>query len=445
MSSLKLTIKNKLTAYVMVATLISILSIASISAYYSVSPVYVTKTISREIILSIINVTVKLYDPTKVISNYTGPYLSIYKTDNPYSEAENVIRLMNKKLTDSKACIASYNNKIITKSKYYFAYQPKNDIKLAKLREDYNVDKIVGSGNNDFEQLVSLANWVNSRWEHGSSGTFDSTYFDASTVLSQAKNGATFWCHVSAMTLVQMAATIGYEGRLVSLSRSGYISEHAVAEFWSNYYQKWVLIDPDFNVWYSENGIPLNVLEIHKHMMAGSTDKITIVRGKHRPISELESRIPTLYNYYTYFETDMRNDWLTNHYFPGHPARSDEATLYWNDRKLPPLFNFKTDVNNSAELYWDLNRTYISFEHVSTSNLEVAANLQTITPNFSYFEVIIDGTSVIKVKTNKIIWKFHYGKNSFYVRSINSFGQKGIPSEVTVTIRANGYGSETRH
>jgi LysM repeat protein len=427
---MKKTIKSTLSLSFI--ALIGSLIIFSVSYYYSISPYYVSKTIVREVYLEIIKYAISIYDPINVIVSPTGPTSN--NTHVKTTVSEDVLSLINRKYPNSINKLKLYNNKQLTYSTYHFSYQPANDNRLIELRKRYGLDKLILQNRNDFEQITEMANWVNSQWQHGTTGKFDPSYFDSNDVLTQAKNGAKFWCHVAAMTLIQTAASVGYQGRLVSLSKNGYMHEHAVAEFWSNDYQKWVMIDPDFNVWYTKNGVPLNVLEIHNAFVNKNTKGITIVTGKHRPIRQLEERLSSLTQYYAYFYIDMRNDWLTNHYFPGHPARSDKNTLVWKDKRLKAVLDFKTEVDKPDDFYWDLNRTHLSFADGSPFADGVVVYFETITPNYSHFEIEIDGIRLLKLNENKFLWPIHSGDNIIEVRSVNSYNQKGIPSFVVLNV-----------
>ncbi|GFE60836.1 transglutaminase-like domain-containing protein [Geobacter sp. AOG2] len=427
---MKRTIKSTLLIFLIM--LIGSSLILGISYYYSVSPYYVSKTVAREACLEIIKYATSIYDPTKVVIAPTGPSANHTPVEN--TNSENVLLLINKKYPKGINKLKVYNNKQITYSTHPFSYQTSNERRLVELRKKYGIDKFISEKRTDFEQITEISNWVNSQWQHGTAGKFNPSNFDADDVLIQAKNGATFWCHVAAMTLIQSAASVGYQGRLVSLSKNGYIHEHAVAEFWSNEYQKWVMIDPDFNIWYTKNGIPLNVLEIHNAFMDKNTKDIAIVTGKHRPIHDLEERLSSLMQYYAYFYIDMRNDWLTNHYFPGHPARSDENTLVWQDKRLKVLLDFKPEVDNPDDLYWDLNRTHLLFADSTRTDDGIMVSFETNTPNYAFFDIKIDGIHTLKQSKNKFLWPIHSGDNSIEVRSVNSYGQEGIPSFVVINI-----------
>lgn len=422
----------KSTLCISFVVLIGSLITLSISYYYSISPYYVSKTVAREVYLEVIKYATFIYNPINVIIAPTGPHSNYIMN----TCSEDVLSLINKKYPHGVNKLKSYDNKKLIYSIYHFGYQPANDNRLIELRNKYEIDKLILHKGSEFEQITEIANWVNSQWQHGTTGKFNPSYFDANDALVQAKNGAQFWCHVSAMTLIQTAASVGFQGRLVSLSKDGYIHEHAVAEFWSNDYQKWVMMDPDFNIWYIRNGIPLNVLEIHNAFMNKNADGITIVKGKHRPIYQLEARLSSLMQYYAYFFIDMRNDWLTNHYFPGHPARSDKNTLVWKDKRLKAIFDFKTEVDNYDYLYWDMNRTHMSFSDSSQPGDGINVYLETNTPNYSHFEIKIDGIRTLKLEGNKFLWPIHKGDNIIEVRSVNSYNLKGIPSFVVLNINS---------
>jgi len=427
--------KNNICKYNKISTILAFTAalifglIVCMSTYFSISPFQTIKILARGFSTEMISISVRLYDPTHKIITQTGPIVN----SNRLSGSGNLFEIIKSNYPKQKIDISIYNNKPLIISKYSFSYQTLTDDALLHLHQKNELLPILTKEKNDFEQILILANWVNGLWKHGISGKFDPNNFDANTVIAQSEHGATFWCHVSAMTLIQVAASMGFEGRLVSLSRDGYVHEHAVTEFWSNYYQKWITIDPDFNVWYEKNGLPLNVLEIHNSQFDKQNTKINVMKGNHRPISELESRIPSLPEYYRYFEIDMRNDWLTNHYFPGHPSRSDKATIHWYDERVPKILNLKPNTSNPNDIYWDLNRTYSTFSAEKIPNKAITVNLQTVTPNFSYFE-IKDNKQTILIKTNEYIWKLHLGLNSLNIRSVNTMGQKGIRSTIRIFI-----------
>ncbi|WP_198138270.1 transglutaminase-like domain-containing protein [Pelobacter propionicus] len=334
--------------------------------------------------------------------------------------------------------VSRYDNSPLIRSRYPFSYQPSSDPRLASLREKYGLSKLAVTTDDDFLQIITILDWVHGQWVHGTSGAdaFAPGEFDAGVILSHSRHGKRFWCHVYAMTFIQVASALGHQARLVSLTKDGYESSdmHAIAEVWSNRYVKWVAVDPDFNIWYERDAMPLSVLEIHNAVMDRTTDRITIVKGRRRADAEFERRIPILFNYYRCFNVDMRNDWLSNRYFPGHPRRSDVATLFWDDRRLPPVLTLMTKINHPHALYWDINKTHVSFVRSNKSTRTIPIYMDTVTPNYSHFEITVDDAFRISEKSARFNWKLHKGRNSLTVCSVNSFGHRGVPVKVTVDV-----------
>jgi len=406
-----------------------------VSWIYHKNPLFVAKVVCRAVTLNAIALGVKLYDPSpSVLKASVGP--NHLENMERYGSSDGLSSLIRPLFPNQKINVIAFDNKPLTRSNYPFSYQLASYSGITRLQEKYNITGVVSAADNDFVKSVFLMNWVKSRWRHGTTGEdkFDPVKFDADVILSFARHGDMFWCHVYAMTFIQLASSVGIQSRLITLSHDGYSSEHAVAEAWSNQQQKWFVVDPDFNIWYSRNRIPLNVLEIHDLLMANKTSQIQINKGKYLLYPEFAKRIPSLYKFYRYFYVDMRNDWLSNQYFSGHPNRSDKATLFWVDKRLPQVLNLQTKTSNSHDLYWDLNRTELAFESHTQGGQSVVVDFMTLTPNFSYYEVVVDTSITNRATSDKIIWQLHPGKNSLKVQSVNTLGQKGIPAQIVVQI-----------
>lgn len=417
-----------------------LLGIGCVALHYRKSPFYIVKIAGRWFALNFIALAVKLHDPSPaVLRALLGPTeLGINHT---YASMEKLSDLLELLFPGHAVTILLFDNEPAITGSYPFGYQTAADAALDHLREKYQLSMLLNPSDNDFEQFVDISNWVHSQWQHGTSGAkeFNPGKFHAERILDRAQKGARFWCHVYSMTFIQVAASLGYQARLVSLSQDGYESSdmHAVAEVWSNFYGKWIVLDTDFNIWYLRDEIPLNVLEIHEAVISKEAENIEIVMGSKRPSPLFEARVPSLYKYYRYFSVDMRNDWLTNHYFPGHPARSDKATLFWLDKRLPPVLNLKTKVSNQNNLYWHLHRVCIMFSDSDRSRKAVSLYLDTVTPNFSHFEVLVNSEPVKKFSSSSFLWQLRHGENRLSVCSVDTAGRKGTESRLRLLISKN--------
>lgn len=412
-------------------------AMASASGKYSTSMAEVGKVAVRAVFLHAIEAAVAVWDPIKTVKAPTAPAGSAALPLSPGKESqEPLLRHIRRSFPGCEIAVRHLDNRPILRSSYDFAYQPAVEA-LNRLRERYRIDQLLPPGENDFFQMVALVNWVHDRWKHGSSGAdaFDPAMFDADAVLTKATSGARFWCHVYAMTFVQLAASVGFQARLVSLTTDGYdlADSHAVAEVWSNTYRKWIMVDPDFNIWYSRNGLPQSVLEIHNASIGKEAHLLAVEKGISRSAPEYELRIPNLLKYYRYFAVDLRNDWLTNRYFPGHPASSDHATLFWEDQRLSPVLNLKKKVNVEKDLYWELNTAQITVQP-SEKKGALQLRIDTVTPNFACFAVELDKRARHLLRSSEWTWPLHKGQNELEVCSVNLHGRKGIPSKVVIDI-----------
>jgi hypothetical protein len=128
---------------------------------------------------------------------------------------------------------------------------------------------------------------------------------------------------------------------------------------------------------------------------------------------------------------DMRNDWLTNHYFAGHPRRSDSDGLTFEAPLMePPKDLWKRHCPHTAnrdDMYWTLNQSEIWVrESSSADRLDLV--LRTVTPNFDFFEIRIDDARPIHSPGGSFSWPLHEGENALSVVTVNKFGVRGIPS-----------------
>ena len=156
-------------------------------------------------------------------------------------------------------------NSIIYSSVIPFVYQKPTSEHLVKLRHRYRLDEIVGDGT-EYVRMLRLFNWLGTRFDHGMDPVpGGNTFFDPVDVVEAGEQGGRFWCETAARLTVHSATAMGWPARLLTASRDGYHWNHALAEIWSNQFNKWFLVDADYNILYESNGIPLSGFELcHK-------------------------------------------------------------------------------------------------------------------------------------------------------------------------------------
>ena len=200
------------------SALLLIVWIVSLTLYYDRGVLAVGKTIIRAVALQAIEASVLVYDPSPPSVRARLSYSSEQSLDisEDYGSSERLLELLSSLNESASVQVQHFYNTPFIQSPFDFGYQPYADEKLAELRKKYGLSRLLVSSRDDFLDLVAITNWVNSQWEHGTSGAdaFDPVSFNADTILKRARTGGQFWCHPTAMTLIQLAAALGYQGRL---------------------------------------------------------------------------------------------------------------------------------------------------------------------------------------------------------------------------------------
>jgi len=178
----------------------------------------------------------------------------------------------------------NFSNYIPQASRFSFAYAPFDPVRRKIALEKYGLKEIWHKyKSNDFQMALALMAYVKSLWKHNTDKGFYPQHFDAFKMIELGREGKGFWCQVYAMTFVELACYLGLPARVVALSQKGYISGHAVVEVWSNIWNKWFVVDPDFNIYYLRKGVPLNAIELHKLWEKHEENKVSVVKLKPRP------------------------------------------------------------------------------------------------------------------------------------------------------------------
>jgi hypothetical protein len=341
------------------------------------------------------------------------------------------------------------HNERIVRSHYPFRYQPFEEPRLHQLREHYQLDKVMASGGDEFGGLVQLRNWTRSQFRRRDYQPW-MRYFDALGILERSlRNDAAAPydgdrymdpCIFFPMLYCQLVLSVGHQARICSI-------RHGVAEVWSNQHCKWVAMDVELNHHFEKDGVPLSLMDLHDEIFAPRPSRARLVRGEqssgdvstslvHLGVWELSADTVIGWHHLITI-TDMRNDWLTNHYFPAHPARSDPSTLIYQDpRSENPelrLMPLRQRTRRKDDLGWTLNQTEV-LVRVGSDAATVRLAFDTVTPNFDFFELTTDGDHKLRTSQGTHDWKLHTGLNTLTVRTVNKFGVPGIPSRVELLV-----------
>jgi len=406
--------------------------------YFTVPTFQAGKYLLRASVLRSLEVATAIYDPY-VSSVHTRLYPEDWKgwpadARGPHLAIDRLSNLTGQNVRLHESTIQLVDDRALG-----FAYESSRTKELQELRVLYQLESRIDRRAPQLEQLAMLNDWTRRQWVHGSNRSVKFFRFNVIEILEEAKKGGQYWCQVASMSFVQIAAALGYQARLLSLysySTPDREPEHAVVEVWVDELRKWVVFDTDFNLYYvNQFGVALNALELHDALVTRRVEGIQAVKGAYRPERfdiEAASAQPLLLPYYRNFCIEMRNDWLSNTYFPGHPKRSDKNSLCWWSGQ-GAWFDLRPVARDRSDLYWPLNDVDIrlALDTSREAPTDLFVYLRTITPNFDRFEIKENNTAFVH-NSSLLRWQLRSGKNTLAARSVNAAGIKGSPSLITV-------------
>ncbi len=427
-------------------------SVSAASYHYNLSLTAATGALARMVVLSAVELAVGVADPCAPRLAQLAPRDAEQIRWQDYERVEHALQ-QGRLFSASRVVLREVDNPQIIRSDYPFRYQPYDEPRLHELRERFELDQIVAGAKDEFEEMVLLRNWSRSQFRRCDYQLYQ-TNFDALEILTRRDRNETDEpydperhfdpCHFFPLLCSQVLLSMGHQARLVS-------SDHGMLEVWSNQYGKWVLMDAELNLHYELNGVPLGGLELRQLVIDGKNDEVQIQYGEqtsgdlrttfvHLKVWELAPG--AIINGNVPFDiADLRNDWMTNYYFRGHPARSDAASLTYDDKAVSEEFRVlhaqRPRSRDLRQFNWTLNQAEVLVRKNtpagSAAELELA--FRTVTPNFDYFEIVVDQSQVYRTAASSFRWMLHPGRNSLRVRPVNRFGVPGIESALVLDVR----------
>lgn len=162
-----------------------------------------------------------------------------------------------------------------------FRYQDLEEPLLAQLARRENLAKRAGSGPREFDQIVRMREWVADQWKPGSPDPYPP--WNALTILDWIRSKKTSGhCGQYSQVLLQSLAALGHTARYVELGSRENPYAHFAVEVWSNDFNKWVVMDADYNLHFERHGVPLNTLEVHDALVSMRLAEVFLKRSQLR-------------------------------------------------------------------------------------------------------------------------------------------------------------------
>jgi hypothetical protein len=183
-----------------------------------------------------------------------------------------------------------------------------------------------------FDQIQRVQDWVNAQWPDGSPNPYPP--WNALTILDWIRSDRTGgFCAQYAQVFLQSLAALGYMARYIEIGNHENPYAHYLTEVWSNDFDKWVVMDADFNVHFERRGVPLSAIEIHDALVSSTLADVVPVyhaRPGHATPASWPQHTAELY-YYVRYHLDANQ--LSR---PGDPPfeRFDDM-IEFDDPKVP--------------------------------------------------------------------------------------------------------------
>lgn len=410
---------------------IILISLLLVSSFYNLNPlVFLIQGIR---VLSIPIYSNIYHQDTEYIREATSKYWVGYTNNLPKSSFESWKRLEG---TIPGFRLTSY--RIHEPAQYLmpFVYESPNAKYLKIFKEKYRMDSLIRGSADEYSAMLILGGWLGTRWDHGVDAVPGGNMVcDPAAVVEAGEHGAKFWCEIAARIMVHAATALGWQARLVTASRDGYTWEHAVAELWSNQFNKWFVIDTDFNIVYENLGIPLSAFELSRSgERLRNEGKLTV-----RSIAQQKKSLSSvdLIPFYNYVHIDMRNDWCSRLLRKGSPAGGDLATWWTARPSLDRLLTGKVRVDDPTVFNWSVNSVaiYVIGVRYLENQISLYIKLMGYSPVFSVFEISVDEQPWRQIDNNHVqAITVANGVHTIRARLVTSAGYQGPESQITFDV-----------
>jgi hypothetical protein len=225
---------------------------------------------------------------------------------------------------------------------------PKMDSYLRELRETYKLESLIDNAQTETEKALTILEWTNKQWAHN--GNNEPSKADALTILKEASTGNMFRCVEYGIVSTDALLSVGLRARVVSLKskdaetcKTG--AGHVLAEVWLSDYNKWALIDGQYNMMPMLNKVPLNAVEFQEAIVNKRPFQLVNRKGE-IPKKERKRYLQFIPHYLYFFDInfDNRRNLLSEdrYLYKG----KDLLMLVPKGAKHPKIFQRKFDIGN---------------------------------------------------------------------------------------------------
>ena len=239
-----------------------------------------------------------------------------------------------------KVEILAYDNGDVSPWIEFFTFDSPKHPKIAQLRTEYKLDELIRYAKTDIERAAVLKKWVAGALKFGTPAPDVFSDWSAVALLARAKKGQVVWCGQAAMVFQQACLSVGMPARFIELGIPETPACHFTTEVFLREQGKWAVVDAtplkEYEVYYTVDGVPQSALEMHRHVVDGTMDKVVEVHSdRSHKVQKKDSPAWTFY----YVRWLTRCDVVTNtpkYIDLEHVFDKRWHTVEWTDEKTVP-------------------------------------------------------------------------------------------------------------
>lgn len=339
-----------------------------------------------------------------------------------------------------------FSNGSAYRPKYPFSFQRWDEPQLGELSRRLDLDRLLAGADNDLEQAKRIALAVCNLWAHQAPIEYPS--WNALAILDNVGQGQQYWCTYKQLVAMQCLAAVGLVSRIVPCHW------HHSLEYWSNDWNKWVVIDAWTANFYRKEGVPLGSLELHRLSRAtGGLEglgvwEINVNPNRWEPERIGDSTLATT-ECYQHIRYIARNDFLSAPLAakapgaPGDYLKPDNQlndpiqtgllhVSWWQPGDAPSLVG--PSVRYEQDYNFPLDQVEIDIRRPAFAEGVLDLEFATHTPEFDSFCLRVDGGEW-EDYGSRFLWQLKPGVNRAEVRTRNKWGRYGAASVAELEYR----------
>ncbi|MFD1674367.1 transglutaminase-like domain-containing protein [Alicyclobacillus fodiniaquatilis] len=368
------------------------------------------------------------------------------------------------------------------KSCFFDEYIWANEPELrAYVRRETGLQEVLSSIESEWNQILKMMDWVNNLSAH--QGINEAPDLGALQLLQGVQAGTvTFRCVEFAHMFQHILSAYGIPARVIGVRRPdshiGLGKGHVVVDVWSNDFQKWIVLDPQLNTFYTDHkGTPLSVFELHDRVRAGMFDDIIMSRGSELSVEldGVEARDNTNYDSlevpvgferdeiweslpehgdfagFVRFWQEYYHQFVVRRTYRFNRAKSESGSsggnelYYYASHEMPPIVfqrmrqtceytceRSKIDFPiNGAEIQW--TPIEVTEETPIEDTRRITLHLKHSMPWFDHFDVIANGEH-FRLNKNETDIQLQADENCISITPVNDSGRRGSTSVVKMYV-----------